>query len=178
MPIETFANDICLVTAAIGHSNLGASAAVMLVSRTPLEEGVFILECVYHAMMDALVLGSSSNYWARIPSMLPEEYEIHQRYRSSGAADVVGMTEEYIEYSQPKEGDDLSLQSLLEAHPEYTMEPPAWPSVLPPRTSKLFTFPVSKLKAATDRLAPTITSNHQRCPLHASLVLHPAWTAF
>ncbi|KAH8680092.1 transferase family-domain-containing protein [Tricladium varicosporioides] len=105
-------------------------------------QGVGLCVCIHHQVVDAGGLAEVLRLWIRNIAGSELPYEIGDRF---GRLSKALSSDLAVVSSQ-------SLDSLLEAHPEYSIAPPALPSEFPPCISKVFAIPMTWIDEIKERL--------------------------
>ncbi|KAL4789681.1 transferase [Aspergillus venezuelensis] len=111
--------------------------------------------CMHHNVVDATGFAEVLGIWARNTSIEGTIVDIHHHeYRQSRLSTALSA---HLEPTHAR-----SLDSLLDAHPEYSRSPPQLPQALPAYTTKLFGIPTSRLdeaKGLVSEYIPKPTTN-------------------
>jgi trichothecene 3-O-acetyltransferase len=137
---------LCPVMGFVAASFPDGNAPVIAASYTRLDGGVLVCLCVHHNVMDGTGTGMVISLWGRntkgVPSEpLPDSEEPRHRLERLKASRV-GHD------SASMDDKGLTVESMLALHPEYTSVITSRRPPFPPCTSRIFTFPVEKLKTA------------------------------
>ena len=149
LPSHRLPQSLCPVAGWVAASFPDGSAPVIAISYTHLDGGLLVTLCVHHNVMDGTGTGQLISLWAdntksELSNPLPNAQEPQHRLDRLKAATAAPFS---TESSPPSDGDH-TFESLLALHPEYTTTLPSTKSPIPECTSKVFTFPVDRLKTA------------------------------
>ena len=168
LPSHRLPQSLCPVAGWVAASFPDGNAPALAVSYTRLDGGLLVTVCVHHNVMDGTGTGQLIALWGQNTKgdditklLLPEADEPRHRLDRLKAATSPPVNNE----SEPESGSELTrhsdhhtFESLLASHPEYTT---ALPGPKPQNlscTSKIFTFPVAKLKDAATQSKTSVNN--------------------
>ena len=156
LPSHRLPQSLCPVAGWVAASFPDGNAPALAVSYTRLDGGILVTVCVHHNVMDGTGTGQLIALWGQntkaddLPNLLlPEADEPwHRLDRLKAATSPSDNNKSEPESRQIRHSDHRTFESLLASHPEYTTAFSASRPPILPCTSKIFAFPIAKLKTA------------------------------
>lgn len=143
---------LCPVAGWVATSFPDGNAPVLAARYTPLVDGILVCLCVHHNVVDGTGLGKIIESWGKntkglLPEPLPEAEEPQHRLERLKACESPGVSN--LPPSVDNKG--YTFESLLALHPEYSHAALSSAPRVSLCTSRIFPFPVEKLKTAAIR---------------------------